>query len=347
MPTTPEPRKRGQTINLRYVVPAGRKPTQYEEVTLHTQWDPKNFAQQGWFSPHSDGRPVWDPNSTRLEVRDWWAYRDPARLWFRPYVEAQARQEEAIELASEGAKQAGYLAEIDPSWVDVLAHHYAAYRFYEYGLFLSLSYAQREALSDVVATPIVFQGLDKDRHAQAIALFLMDLEESLPGFPNEAGKQAWMEDPLWQPAREYVERLMACRDWGEILVAINLALEPLASTLFTREYLGRFAPRHGDPVTAVAVETVANDRARSVDATAELVRFAIADTPANRAVVQDWLDLWGPRACRVASALAPLFEQPAQRVLGFNAAWERVFAEWRARLDELGLDVPDALASAA
>jgi hypothetical protein len=140
---------------------------------------------------------------------------------------------------------------------------------------------------------------------------------------------------------------MACRDWAEIVVAINLALDPLASTLFTREFLGRFAPRHGDPVTAVMAETVENDRARSIAATAELVRFAIADTPANRAVVQDWLDLWGPRACDVARALAPLFERPEQRALGFNAAWERVFAEWGELLGGVGLNAPDALQPAA
>ena len=27
-----------------YINPAKRKPSQYEEITLHTQWDPRNFA---------------------------------------------------------------------------------------------------------------------------------------------------------------------------------------------------------------------------------------------------------------------------------------------------------------
>ena len=53
-----------------------------------------------------------------------------------------------------------------PRWQQFLATHYAAYRFPEYGLFMALSYAQREALSDVVAGPLLFQGLEKDRHSR-------------------------------------------------------------------------------------------------------------------------------------------------------------------------------------
>jgi hypothetical protein len=175
--TTP---KKAAGPDFRYVRPAKRRPTQYEEVTLHTQWDPKNFAKQGWFSPSSDGRPMWDENSTRLRAANWWGYRDPAQQWFRPYVEHQARQEEAIELAVEGAKRTGLFTELTPQWKAILANYYAAYRYLEYGFFLSFCYVQREALSDVVATPLVFEGLDKDRHAQAIALYGMDLEEAIP-----------------------------------------------------------------------------------------------------------------------------------------------------------------------
>src|SRR5947208_3062545 len=99
--------KKPPTIDFRYLKPAKRRPTQYEEVTLHTQWDPKNFARQGWFSPSSSGRPPWDENSTRLRANDWWGYRDPGQQWFRAYVEIQSRHEEAIELAVEGAKRSG------------------------------------------------------------------------------------------------------------------------------------------------------------------------------------------------------------------------------------------------
>lgn len=88
--------KKPVSIDFRYIQPAKRHPTQYEEVTLHTQRSPKNFTKQGWFSPSSAGRPRWSEDSTRLRASDWWGYRDPAQQWFRPYVDGQARQEDAI-----------------------------------------------------------------------------------------------------------------------------------------------------------------------------------------------------------------------------------------------------------
>ncbi|MCS6924543.1 MAG: monooxygenase [Candidatus Binatia bacterium] len=336
----PVMQKRVTGAEFRYLRPAKRRPTQYEEVTLHTQWDPKNFAKQGWFSPSASGRPMWDEHSTRLRARDWWGYRDPAQQWFRPYVEQQARHEEAIELAVEGAKRSGLLAELTPRWRDILATYYAAYRYLEYGFFLCFCYVQREALSDVVATPLVFQGLDKDRHAQAIALYGMDLEEALPGWSDANAQTVWLTDPIYQPSREYVERLLACRDWGEITVASNLIFEPLVATLITREFLARFAPHHGDSVTPVILDTVDADRRRNVAATVELVRFLLADTPANRTVIAEWVSLWTPRAVRAAHACAPLFTLAEKHPLTFATAWQRVTTEYRTLLQDLGLPVP-------
>lgn len=328
------------SADFRYFKPAGRRPTQYEEVTLHTQWSPRNFATQGWFSPSSSGRPMWSEDSTLLRAADWWSYRDPAQFWFRPYVEVQAKQEEAIDLAVEGAKRAGLFADFTRSWRELLARYYAAYRYAEYGLFLCFCYAQREALSDVVATPLVFEGLDKDRHAQAIALYCMDLEENLPGFSDAAAESTWLKDPVLQPTREYIERMLACRDWGEIVIAANLIFEPLVATTLTRELLSRFAVRHGDPVTPVILETVEADRRRNCAASVEMVRWLMREDPANGAAIERWLAAWTPLAVRAVRAFAPLFEMTEQRPVGFGDARQRVWDGWAAQIGELKLHVP-------
>ncbi|MGH7962357.1 MAG: hypothetical protein ACRERD_11130, partial [Candidatus Binatia bacterium] len=120
----------------------------------------------------------------------------------------------------------------------------------------------------------------------------------------------------------------------------NLLWEPLVATLFTRDFLGRFAPRHGDPVTWVILETVAVDRKKAIDATAELVRFVTADQAKNLEVVQEWLNHWGPRAVRAAQAFAPLFERTEEQPTTFAAAWQRVTEEWKEKLTSLGLKMP-------
>lgn len=321
---------------FRYVEPAKRRATQYEEVTLHTQWSPTTYARQGWFCRDGAGNGAWREKATRLECPNWWSYRDPSQMWHQPYVERQASQEDAIETATEGARLSGALAEIDPDWLKVLGREYAAHRFYEYGLFLALCYVQREAPSDVVATPVVFQSMDKDRHAQAIALFCMDLEESVPGFSECEARPAWMTDPVLQPSREYVERLMAARDWAEILVATNLVLEPLVSTLFARRFVARNALRRGDPVTPVILDTVEIDRRRNLAATEELLRVLLAADATNRATIQDWIALWEPRAIAAARAFEPLFERFEKG--SFARGWELQRREYREFANRLGLE---------
>lgn len=294
---------------FRYLPGGKKRPSEYEELTLHTQWSPSTFATQGFFCRGAGGRDVWDSRSTRVTCSDWWKYRDPNKLWYNPYVEIQARSEDMIELAFEGARLSGGLDRMSTRWRETLGRYYAAYRFFEYGLFLSLSYVQREALSDIVGTTAVFEGMDRDRHAQAIALYCMDLEAALPGFSDKPSREAWMTDPLLVPTREYVERLMACRDWMEILVAIDLVLEPLVAVPWSRGFFARFAAEQGDTVTTAVLDTVEVDRKRHFDTIEALTRFVIADNPENRPLLQGWVDLWLPRARAAQKALKPLFDQ--------------------------------------
>jgi hypothetical protein len=331
---------RRKTVSFRYVEPAKRRATQYEEVTLHSQWDPKNFAVQGWFNRDCNGRGPWDEQSTALKAEQWWAYRDPSQDWFRPYVTRQAATGSAITQALEGATRARLFEGLLPKWREFLATHYAAYRFPEYGLFMALSYAQREALSDVVAGPLIFQALEKDRHAQDIALYGMALEEALAEYDESSAKPLWMESPVWQPARRVVEYLLAARDWAEIDVVINLIYEPLFATLFNRELVLRAASHHGDTVVAVIAQGAEKDREHRQLAAAELVRFVLKQDPSNAAVLSDWVAQWTPLVMNAVAALAPLFEATDIQVQSFTTARAVVVEQWQQLLLDSGLEAP-------
>lgn len=330
---------RSKVVSLRYLEPAKRRATQYEEVTLHAQWDPQNFATQGWFNRDEEGRPAWDAGSTVLKARDWWAYRDPAEEWFRPYVARQAALGSAITLATEGAQQADLFADVTPPWRAFLATHYAAYRFPEYGLFMALSYAQREALSDVVAGPLLFQSLEKARHAQDIALYTMALEDALPGFSDAECKALWMDSPVWQPTRRVIEYLMASRDWGEINFVINLIYEPLFATLFNRELLLRCAARHGDSVAGVIAAGAEKDRTVRQSAASALVRFLLAQDANNALAFNAWLAHWTPLVMDAVQHIAPVFVTLSTQT--FESARQVVVRDWRALMLALELNAPE------
>jgi hypothetical protein len=329
---------RRKIIPFRYVEPAKRRATQYEEVTLHSQWDPKNYATQGWFNRDINGRPPWDDASTVLKAAEWWTYRDPSEDWFRPYVTRQAATGNAITQAIEGATRAGLFDGLLPKWQAFLETHYAAYRYPEYGLFMALSYAQREALSDVVAGPLIFQAMEKDRHAQDLALYGMALEDAIPGFDEGQSKTLWMESTVWQGARRVVEYLIASRDWGEINFVINLIYEPLFATLFNRELVLRAAPRHGDTVAGVIAQGAEKDRPYRQGSAVALVRFLLSADPNNKAVMNGWIEQWTPLVTNATDALAPLFEATDIQVQTFELAREVVFEQWRTLIRDCELD---------
>ena len=339
---TASPRRK--IIPFRYVEPAKRRATQYEEVTLHSQWDPKNFATQGWFNRDINGRPPWDEASTALKAEQWWAYRDPSEDWFKPYVTRQAATGNSITQAIAGATRARLFDGLLPKWQTFIETDYAAYRYPEYGLFMALSYAQREALSDVVAGPLIFQAMEKDRHAQDLALYGMTLEDAIPGFDEGRSKTLWMESPIWQDSRRVIEYLMASRDWGEINFVINLIYEPLFATLFNRELVLRAASRHGDTVAAVIAEGAEKDRPHRQGSAVALVRFLLSADSDNKAVMNGWIEQWTPLVTNATDSLAPLFEATDIQVQTFAEARQVVFEQWQTLMRDCDLDAAGAYA---
>jgi hypothetical protein len=146
----------------------------------------------------------------------------------------------------------------------------------------------------------------KQRSAQAVVLFAMDLEEHHGPFPIEAARQSFLNDEFWQPTRRYLEQLAATSDWGEVIVAANLCFEPVVGTLVRRELGIRTAAANGDTVTPVLARAATQEWEWARAWTTALTRFLLEDElhgAANREVITGWLQEWQPRAMDAALAL--------------------------------------------
>lgn len=330
-----------------YFKPKGRHPSEYEDLTLHTQPDPSAYAFQGWFTHFADGRAPWTPTSTALKSTDWWMFQDPAKQWQRTYVATQAEQERSLDRIVEAARTAGLFADFDETWAKtMLGRYYAAYACLEYGLFRCFAYAQREALSATAGNVCIFNAADKIRHAQDITLYGMDLAEAITGFSDANAKTTWLEDPIYQGARKNVEGLMASQDWGEVIIATNLVLEPLLGHLARVQFFSRFAPRNGDAVTPTILSTVEHDWQRNLQWTKEFVSVLLRDpehSTGNKKVIEGWIAKWLPYTQEAMQGLAPLFDLPTVKMQTFAQAHERVMTHYTVLLAELQLESPSAL----
>ncbi|MGH2868333.1 MAG: 2Fe-2S iron-sulfur cluster-binding protein, partial [Solirubrobacteraceae bacterium] len=292
--------------------PAARRATLYEDVTVDTQPSIHRHLTRGWPLYFEDGRGTWNDASTTLRSSDWFAFRDPGEQWERPFYQAGAAVEQQIESAVRSASEQGLLEDIDPSWAEFLRSYLQVPAFLEHGLWFALATAARDCLSDTVATCVCLQAAMKQRSAQAIVLYAMDLEQRLgQDFPIAGARETFLRDEPWQPARRYLEALAATPDWAEVLFAANLCFEPVVATLVRRELGTRAAAAHGDTVTPVLARGETQEWEWARTWTVALSRFLLADAQHgehNREVLTGWVRDWLPQALAAAAALEPVAE---------------------------------------
>ncbi len=339
--------------DLTYIRPEKRRLSEYEAVICNTQPDLGQFDTGGWYLLRPDGLGCQDARTTAMEHPNWFSYRDPSGLWQRPYIKLQAQQERSIQRAIDSAKLNGAFGDIAPAWLDLLSRYYEAFASYQWGMFRAHAFVTREALSDTLSMTYTFSGMDRLRHQQAIALYSLDLHGQIAGYTEGAGMDAWLHDPLCQPTRRIVERLLAVDDWCEMVLMTNLVVEPLVTSLIGSEFFRRLAPWHGDAVTPVIEMTAEADRIRNRSATRALATLLTADcdrdgrpVPAarNREIMQGWVDSWYPDALAAVDAFLPAFDlAPMPGGLGGQAR-ERVVTATEGVLEQAGLRVPAAVA---
>ncbi|HWF49830.1 MAG TPA: MmoB/DmpM family protein [Solirubrobacteraceae bacterium] len=293
--------------------PHQRRATLYEDVTIDTQPSVHRHLTRGWPLHFEDGRGTWDDASTALQSCDWFEFRDPGEQWERPFYQRGAAVEVEIESAVRSAIEEDLLSDFSPEWVEFLRAFLQGPAYVEHGLWFALATAARDCLSDSVATCVALQAAMKQRSAQAIVLYAMDLEDhGFGSFPIEAAKQSFLTDEAWQPTRRYLERLAATHDWGEVIVAANLCFEPILGTLIRRELGTRAAAASGDTVTAVLARAATQEWEWARAWSTELCRFLLADEghgTENRAHLTTWIEDWMPEALEAALALAPFAER--------------------------------------
>jgi len=302
-----------------YFTPQKRRATLYEELTIDTQISTERHLRGGWLTAFEDGRGAHSLGSTQIRVKEWFDWRDPAGLWERPFYQQAAGYAREQETAVAAARQEGLFDRMNEEWKAFLRTSLQLPAFYEHGLWRALCGAARPALSDLITHAIVLEAAMKQRQAQDLVVYSMDLENEIGECSTEAAKERFMNEPAWQPVRELVEAVSECGDWMERVIATNLCIEPLLGTLLRREMLLMPASVNGDPVTPVIISAAQREWLWYRDWTSELVRFCVEDEEHgshNREVLAGWVTKWNPRVeAAVESIKGELAKVPGARAV--------------------------------
>jgi propane monooxygenase small subunit len=200
--------------------------------------------------------------------------------------------------------------------------------------------AQRSAPTNMINNAICVNSVHRLRFAQDLALYNLDLSESIEAFDGKVHRDTWKNDPSWQGVRENVERLTAIEDWAEAVFATNVVFEPLVGVLFRSDLMMQIAARNGDYITPTLIGAGENDYNRDIRYTRALFGMLAKDPEHgehNTAVMQSWLDKWVPVSRRAAYELQPIWSQPAERTVTFTESFAAATADFTSLITEFGL----------
>ncbi len=319
-----------------HLEPLKRKPTQYEIVSSHLLYHPaRGFEVKvpvgSWYQRYQQ--------ASLLRCSDWEQFKDPRETTYTKYTDLQKTKEVFVE---------GLLRSVDnycdqglsPSWIDALSRVLSPLRYAVHGLQMIASYVGQMAPSGRIVIASLFQVGDEIRRVQRLAYLMRQLQQTNAAFGEES-KAVWQQDPLWQPLREVIEKLLVTYDWGESFVALNLVLKPMFDELFMTHF-GQLAQRSGDHLLEKIFFSLNEDCRWHREWSHALVCTALRDSPDTGTHIRRWIAQWRVPVRRAMAAFAPVFEEmPEPRArLDFSQVMKRLDAF--CGVDWAGVELPHA-----
>lgn len=272
----------------------GKAPSRYQEVVFDLQ-PTLNFHYRPTWAPEFE---LYDTARTAIELDDWNVLLDPRQYYYASYVFQRSRQQEGQESDFAFAERRDLLRSLDAALRDEIERVVLPLRHFEWGANQVNAAIAGYGYGTPVTSAATFQMLDRLGNAQYISRIGLLLSGNEAAILDRA-KETWLEDPVWQPLRRLVERLLVTGDWFEAHVAQNFVLDGLVHPLVFEHFDRALSARGGGSfglLTRFCVDWFAEAR-RWVDAT---LKVAAGASEGNRAVLSEWIETWqreGRGAC--------------------------------------------------
>lgn len=325
----------------RYFNPRGQRATHYEDVTVDVQPDPERYLIQNWIISFANGKGAYVKDNTAAQSSNWHAFRAPDQEWERTHYQRQSRIETMVQSVIANGRKSGAPKAFDKVWIKILQTHLGAWKHAEFGLGTSLMQAQRYGYTQMINNATLTNSSYKLRLAQDITLYLAEIGMDIPGWNDELGKKAWLEDGIWQATREAVETIMGTVDYLEQYFAINIVFEPLVGELFRSGFLMQVAAANNDFITPAVISAAEADYERNLANTIDLIYLLAHDekyAAANQKLFKGWLKKHRALADKAAQGLQPIWSAPHSKPISFDDVRAQSQERIARILGELGLN---------
>lgn len=305
---------------------ADKAASRYIEATMDVQANANFHYRPTWDPEHE----IFDTGRTKVVMADWYVLKDPRQLYYGTYTQARARMQETAEADFDFVEERGLAEGFDDSARRATLDFYLPLRHVAWGANMNGASMCAYGYGTAVTQACLYAGMDQLGIAQYLTRLglLMGQQGDL-----EAAKHAWLNAPAWQGLRRYVEDTLVMKDWFELFVAQNVALDGMLFCLAYKEVDGVIAAKAG-PTVSMLTRFQAEwfqDHCKWVDS---VIKGVAAESEANQKLVSGWYAAWRQRA---ADALDPV----ARLALGdgAGAALAKCRSNLDARMAKAGLSV--------
>ncbi|HEY9792853.1 MAG TPA: hypothetical protein V6D22_20805, partial [Candidatus Obscuribacterales bacterium] len=264
--------------------------------------------------------------NSELQCQQWDRFSDPRATTYTSYTEMQSDKETFVDALLELMGSSDYDAGLNAAHVELLEKVIAPMRYPVHGLQMVASYFAHMAPEGRITIASMFQSLDEVRRIQRLAYRTRLLQLTHPKFAHNS-QSVWENDPMWQPLREIIERLLVVYDWGQSFVVCNLVVKPLFDELMMVHF-GHLAKCNGDYLLDQMLGSLHQDclwqrqwsqalvnvvlRSESglpPAGTEERRRLACGDGSTSTETIMKWIHQWYPQTLRAMHSFGSLFER--------------------------------------
>lgn len=288
---------------------ADKPASRYMEATMDLQ-PVENYHYRPTWEPQYE---IFDTRRTAITMKDWYALKDPRQYYYGAWTLARGKMQEVAEGDFDLVDELGLAAAYPAAGKEQALKVFLPLRHVAWASNLNKAFVSSYGYGIAISQAACYASMDQLGIAQYVSrlgLACNDLDALA------AAKTAWLEGAEWQELRRYVEDLMVEKDWFEVLVAQDFALEGLLYPLIYERFNEKLNADYS-PVFSMLTRFQREwfgETSKWLDA---VLKATAADNPENKAQLAAWIGKWRERALVALKPVAVLaFGDEAEAILG-------------------------------
>ena len=296
----------------------GTKPaTRYQEVSFDIQ-GAANFHYRPLWNP---SKTLNDPSYTELQMKDWYAFKDPRQFYYGAYVQHRARLQDVAESNYAFFEKRHLVENISDAIKQKIITCLLPFRYVEQTANLHMMSGSAYGYGTVITQACMFAAMDRLGMAQYISRIGLLLDGNT-GESLQQAKNAWMNDAAWQPLRKLCELSLTEQDWFKLFVLQNLLIDSLMQSLVYGTF-DQLLVENGARDVAMLTEFMQDCLTDLRKWSDPVFKLAIAESEENKALIQNWVAELLPQVQEAFSAWSTLALNDAEIEQGLAVIAER------------------------